>query len=203
MKFGKRWMLTVPLLAFAFLAGACASKPYLKVQYQLPSPSGTLEGKKVQLAVADTRDKKVFLTGNAQKALKDFRDTFSLLVLHEGGSGNLMGAYDPISLLREIFRQRLMNAGVRVVYVADLADFELKIEVKEFNLDFANRKWIARMNYRAGLIKNGSLLSKETVSGEAERLKVIGKNDAEKILSELLSDTANRLNLAGLFEQAR
>ena len=79
----------------------------------------------------------------------------------------------------------------------------LKIEVEEFNLDYASRKWIVRMNYRAGLLRNGSLLSREAVSGEAERLKVVGKNDAEKVLSELISDTANKLNLVGLFEQAR
>ena len=203
MKLSKRWMLTIPVLTLVFLAGACATKPYLKVQYQLPSQSRTLAGKKVYLAVADMRDKNVFLTENARKALKDFSDTFSLVVLQEDGSGNLIGAYDLISLLREIFRQRLTNAGIQVVEIADNADFELKIDIEEFNLDFANRKWIVRMNYRASLLKNGRLLSREAVSGEAERLKVMGKNDAEKVLGDLLSDTANRLNLAGLFEQAR
>jgi hypothetical protein len=59
------------------------------------------------------------------------------------------------------------------------------------------------MNYRASLSDSGGLLSKESVSGEAERLKVRGKSDAEKILGELLSDMVNKLNLESLFQQAR
>jgi hypothetical protein len=203
MEFSKRWMPIVSVLFLVFIAGACASKPFLKVQYQLPSPSRTLEGEKVALSVADMREKNVFLTENAKKAIKDFSGTFSLVVLHEDGSGNLIGAYDLVSLLTEFFQQRLINTGIQVAAVANHAESELKIEIEEFKLDFADRKWIVRMNYRASLIKNGSLLSREAVSGEAERLKVIGKNDAEKILGELLSDTVNKLNLESLFQQAR
>ena len=59
------------------------------------------------------------------------------------------------------------------------------------------------MNYQASLLDNGNLLSKESVSGQAERLKVMGKKGAEKVLSELLTDVANKLNLIGLFQQAR
>ena len=81
MKFRKRWILTIPALVLAFFAGACTPKPFLKVQYQLPSPSSTLEGKKVALAVSDMREKKAFLTENARKSLKDFNGTFSLVVL--------------------------------------------------------------------------------------------------------------------------
>ena len=67
----------------------------------------------------------------------------------------------------------------------------------------ADRKWVVKMNYRASLSDSGGLLSKESVSGEAERLKVTGKSDAEKILGELLSDMVNKLNLESLFQQAR
>ena len=80
---------------------------------------------------------------------------------------------------------------------------ELKIEISEFQLNYADRKWIVKMNYRASLSDSGGLLSKESVSGEAERLKVTGKSDAEKILGELLSDMVNKLNLESLFQQAR
>ena len=59
------------------------------------------------------------------------------------------------------------------------------------------------MSYRANLLSNGRLLSKESVSGEAERLKVMGKSDAEKVLGELLTDMVNKLNLVKLFQQAR
>ncbi len=203
MKLRKQWIVVIPALVLAFFASACSPKPFLKVQYQLPSQSNALDGKKVILAVSDMRTKKTLLTENARTSLKDFNGTFSLVVLSEDGSGNLVGAYDLASLLMEVFQRRLKNAGVQTEAVADSALPELKIEITEFQLDYAHRKWITRMNYQASLLDNGRLLSKESVSGEAERLKVLGKSDAEKLLGELLSDTVNKLNLARLLEQAR
>jgi uncharacterized lipoprotein YajG len=203
MQFKKRWLFTIPALALAFFAGACTPKPFLKVQYQLPSPSSTLEGEKVTLTVSDMRAKEAFLTETAGESLKNFNGTFSLVVLNEDDSGNLIGAYDLVSLLTEVFQRRLKNEGIQVTAVAENALPELKIEITEFQLDFTDRKWIVRMNYRASLSDNGSLLSKESVSGEAERLKVTGRSDAEKILGELLSDMVNKLNLVRLFQPVR
>ena len=97
----------------------------------------------------------------------------------------------------------MKNEGIQATTVADSTLPELKIEITEFQIDFADRKWIVGMNYKASLLDNGNLLSKESVSGQAERLKVMGKQGAEKILSELLTDVVNKLNLVGLFQQAR
>ena len=203
MKLRKRWIFAIPALVLAFFTCTCSSKPFLKVQYQLPSQSNALEGKMLILAVSDMRAKNALLTENARKSLKDFNGTFSLVVLSEDGSGNLVGAYDLVSLLTEVFQQRLKNEGIQTTAVADSALPELKIEITEFQLDYTKRKWITRMNYQASLLDSGILLSKESVSGEAERLKVLGKSDAEKILGELLTDTVNKLNLARLLQQAR
>lgn len=203
MKLRKRQIVLIPALVLAFFAGACASKPFLKVQYQLPSPSSTLEGQQVVLAVADMRSEESLVTETARKSLKDFKGTFSLVVLRKDGSGNLRGAYDLVSLFSEVFQQRLKNEGVQATTIADSALPELKIEITEFQLDVVDRKWIIGMNYKASLSDNGILLSKESVSGQAERLKVMGKKGAEKILSELLTDVVNKLNMVGLFQQAR
>ena len=199
----KRRSFIIPALILAFFAGACASKPFLKVQYQLPSPSSTLEGKQVSLTVSDMRSKETLVTETARKSLKDFKGTFSLVVLREDGSGNLRGAYNLVSLFSEVFQQRLNNEGIQATTVADSTLPELKIEITEFQIDFVDRKWIVGMNYQANLLDNGILLSKESVSGQAERLKVMGKKGAEKVLSELLTDVVNKLNLVGLFQQAR
>jgi hypothetical protein len=43
----------------------------------------------------------------------------------------------------------------------------------------------------------------EAVSGSAERLQLLKKNDAEKVLGELLTDMANKLDLVRLFQQAQ
>jgi DNA-directed RNA polymerase len=203
MELNKRWVFTIAALAFVFFVGACTPKPFLKVQYQLPAQSNTLAGEKVTLAVSDMRGKEAFLTESAEKSLKNFDKTFSLVVLRDDSSGNLIGVYDLVSLLSEVFQRRLTNAGVQVAAVTDNSLSELKIEITEFQLDFSARKWIVKMNYQASLSDNGNLLSKESISGEAERLKVRGKSDAEKNLSELLTDMVNKLNLERLFQQAR
>jgi uncharacterized lipoprotein YajG len=203
MKLRKRRIFFIPALVLAFFAGACASKPFLKVQYQLPSPSSTLDGKQVSVTVSDMRIKEALVTETARKSLRDFKGTFSLVVLRDDGSGNLRGAYDLVSLFSEVFQQRLKNEGIQATTGADSSLPELKIEITEFQIDFVNRKWIVAMNYRASLIDNGILLSKESVSGQAERLKMMGKKGVEKILSELLTDVVNKLNLVGLFQQAR
>lgn len=203
MKLRKRGIFLIPALILTFFAAACASKPFLKVQYQLPSPSSALEGRQVSLTVSDMRSKETLVTETARKSLRNFKGTFSLVVLRDDGSGNLRGAYELVSLFSEVFQQRLKNQGILVTTVADSTLPELKIEITEFQIDYVNRKWIVGMNYKASLLDNGILLSKESVSGQAERLKVMGKKGAEKILSELLTDVVNKLNLVGLFQQAR
>ena len=190
-------------MAVAVLASACASRPFLKVQYQLPPSSTALTGESLSLAISDRRNDDAFLSAGASKSLKNFNGTYSLVVLRDDGSGNLIGAYDLDSLLKEIFKQRLENEGLQVITGADNADASLEIQVKEFKLDLAGSKWLLRMSYQAGLSRSSGMLAKESVNGSAERLKVMGKSDAEKILGELVTDMVNKLNVTGLFQQAR
>ena len=203
MVLNKQLILIALALTVAVLASACASKPFLKVQYQLPSSSTALTGERLSLTISDRRNDDAFLSANAKKSLKNFNGTYSLVVLRDDGSGNLIGAYDLDSLLKEIFKQRLENEGVQVIASADNADASLEIQIKEFKLDLVDRKWVLRMSYQASLSKNSGMLAKESVNGSAERLKVMGKSDAEKILGELVTDMVNKLNVSKLFQQAR
>ena len=204
MRLRRRIILATALLIMTGLTGACtAEKPFLIVDYQLPASSQALEGKRLSLAVNDIREDKTFLSENAKKSLRTFNDTYSLVVLKEDGSGNLTGIYDLNALLAEIFKQRLASMGIQVAPSVESSDYELEIKLKEFKLDLANRKWVASMIYQADLVKDGSVRAMETISGSAERLKVMTKNDAQKVLSELLTDMANKLDLTRLFQQAR
>jgi hypothetical protein len=200
---GKQFIFTALALVMTVFLVACTSKPFLKVQYQLPSSSKALAGEAVSLKITDIRKDDAFLSANAKKSIKNFNDTYSLVVLKDDGSGNLIGAYDLDSLLREIFKQRLENEGVEVVATEEAADSRLEIQLKEFKLDIVKYKWMLRMSYQAGLSKDTGLLARESVSGSAERLKVMGKGDAEKILGELVTDMVNKLNVGKLFQQAR
>ena len=203
MKIGQQRTILTLVIVLLLLAGGCAPKPFLKVQYQLPPQSNSLKGEKIALTVSDMRENKSILTEAAKKSLKEFNGTFSLVVLRDDGSGNLIGVYDFTPFLTEIFQKRLENEGIEVSEITDTNALKLDIEVSDFKLDFAGRKWIVRMDYRAKLSDNGNPLSKESVSGQAERLKLRAKSDAEKILGELLTDMVNKLNLVRLFRQAR
>jgi hypothetical protein len=203
MVLNKGIVLTVMTMVMAVLVSACASKPFLKVQYQLPPSSTALSQESVSLTISDHRDDDAFLSSNAKKSLKNFNDTYSLVVLRDDGSGNLIGAYDLNSLWRELFKQRLQNEGVTVSASEDSTNASLVIQIKAFKLDIVDRKWMLQMSYQAGLSKNSTILAKESVNGSAERLKVMGKSDAEKILGELVTDMVNKLDVAELFRRAQ
>ena len=196
-------LVTAALLFMATLIIACASKPFLKVQYQLPPSSTALTGESLFLQISDQRIDQTFLSSNAKNALKNFNGTYSLVVLRNDGSGNLIGAYDLNSLWREIFKQRLANEGVTVFASKESSNTSLEIQIKEFKLDIVNRKWMLQMSYQAALSKDNTTLAKETINGSAERLKVMGKSDAEKILGELVTDMVNKLDVARLYQQVR
>ena len=198
-----RKLLALAVMLLAILTSACTPKPFLKVQYRLPSTSAALAGETIALTISDRRKDPAFLSSKARESIKNFDGTFSLVVLRDDGSGNLKGAYDINSLLREVFRQRLENEGARVFSGADTARAKLEIELREFRLDIVDRKWVLHMSYRAGLLSHTGGQAEETVSGLAERLKVMGKTDAEKILGELVTDMVNKLDVAALFQKTQ
>ncbi|CAB1062523.1 hypothetical protein D1BOALGB6SA_7300 [Olavius sp. associated proteobacterium Delta 1] len=205
MKPSKPAMLSAAAIILLILTGACSSKPFLIVYYQLPQPTDTLAGKEVSLVIADIRETQTFLSESAKKSFREFNETYSLVVLKEDGSGNLLGVYAVDALIAEIFKQRLNNLGlqVQVSPSANKSEYELEIKLKEFKLDLAGSKWIINMSYQANLLKNSRLLAMESVNGSAERLKVMGKSDAEKVLGELMTDMVNKLDLVKLFQQAQ
>jgi len=196
-------MLAAAATMLLILTGACSSKPFIIVNYQLPSPTDTLADKEVSQVIIDMRQTKAFLTESAKKSLREFDETFSLVVLKEDGSGNLLGIYEVNALIDEVFKQRLINLGLQVSAPTGQTEYELKINLKEFKLDLAGRKWIINMSYQANLLKNGRLLARESVNGSAERIKVMAKSDAEKLLGELVTDMVNKLDLVKLFQQAQ
>ncbi len=203
MRVCKTTTATGVLLVLAFMLGACSPQPYLKVFYQLPPASDALEGKRLSLDVAAEGNNEISVSPGAEKSLKDFNNTFTLVVRRENGTGDLVGIYRLLPLLSEIFTRRLQQLGVRVLPPAADNGLALKITLKHFKLDLVEGNWVVDMAYRADLIQDGRMLSGQTISGEARRLKIMGKSEVEKITGELLSDMANRLDVVQLFQQAR
>ena len=196
-----RIMLAAACLAAVWLA-ACASTGVLGIDYRLPAPPSQGIGRTVDLVFQDERASAAFLSPMARDELEGFANAFALTVSRPGGPGELRGAYELAPLFREILRARLEAAGLRVATPGAPSDARFTFVLKEFKLDFGDRTWSSRMGFEALLMRDGSTLSRQTVSGSAERVKIVGRSEAEKLLSELITDTVNQMDVGALFKQA-
>jgi hypothetical protein len=92
--------------------------------------------------------------------------------------------------------------GAEVVSERKESEIEMMIVLKDLLLDLADRDWVVTMGFEARLMKEGEFLASQTISGQAERLKVLGRRDADKVMGEIFSDVVNRLDVPRLFQQA-
>lgn len=183
------------ILFIGILTSFCASKNLLTVKYQLPPQPVQPKEIKVALQIKDMRENPNIATKSARLALKNFTENFVLIVAQENKNDKLVGAFGLSSMLKKIFKHRLENAGVVVTEEQDPSIPLVEIVLKEFTIDLPNRNWVITMNYQANLIEQNRVVAGETVTGSAERLRVIGSKDAEIVLGELVTEVANKLNL--------
>ena len=189
--------MTALLLIVSINVWSCASSHLLRVHYQLPPSSDSLAGARASLSLEDMRRNKAFLSQNARKSLNDFSGYFTIRISNDGSGEKLLGAFD----LTSAVKQRLLHTDITVVDQQD-GIAEIQIVLKEFMLDLQGRDWIFNMSYQVNLMRQGTLTVSETITGNAQRLKTIGSGGAEKIISELVTDIANRLDIAELFRRA-
>jgi uncharacterized lipoprotein YajG len=203
MPFGYRIKTIVLILFVALATYSCASKNYLVVHYQLPSETLTARETQISLIFKDQRVEQAVVTKSAKKALKDFEGNFALIVASDNQNERLMGAFSLSSMMKTIFKQRFENAGIRVSPETESQPTAVEIILKEFKLDLVERKWVIQITYQANLLEQNRFVSGQTITGNAERLRVVGSKDAEKVIGELITDAVNRLNLDELFQPAR
>jgi hypothetical protein len=79
----------------------------------------------------------------------------------------------------------------------------LTVSLTRMTVDLQERKWIVDLGYEAVLRKATGAQAKETVRGNAERVRVIGRKGADMVLSDIFSDATNRLDLVKMFKQAQ
>ena len=182
------------ILIVALISNSCASKNFLAVNYQLPVETVGPQGASVSLTVKDIRASQAILTKNAKMVLKKFTGDFALIVVREN-KDKLIGAFGLQSMFRRIFQQRLENAGIRVAPEEVEREFTVEIILKEFQIDLVKRKWVVNVAYQANLLKQNKMVAGETIRGSAERLRVVGSNEAELVIGELISDVVNKLDL--------
>ena len=193
------WLSILAFLTANFWS--CAPSNLLRVHYQLPAKSDALAGKQIFLTFKDAREKKTILSDSARENLRDFSEIFTLVVVQASGDEKLLGAYDLSALLTEAFKRRLQQSGIQVSEKIQLKH-QIDFVLNRFTLDLEARKWILTMSYQTILKEDGALVISESINGTAERVKVVGSRDAEKIISELISDTVNKVEITRLFQQA-
>lgn len=189
-------------IVMALLVMACASSNVLSVNYQLPAQPSQPIPCRVGIVFEDARQNSAFLSPSAREELEGFANVYALTVSKPSQSGELKGAYPLGPLFTEILRYRLEDAGVKVMAAGANSDAQFMFVLKEFQLDFGDRKWSAVIAFEGRLLRNGALLSLQAVNGSAERVMFMKKADAEKVLGELVSDGINQMDVSALFKQA-
>ncbi len=198
----------VGILFLLIGAVSCATVPELKINYRLPPKSRALESKRIVVGFEDARASKDLMGRGAKKEYKNFTGNITYSLARDDEPGFRRGAYKVPSLFKDVFQRRLRYLGAEVVPDKEYADVELRVVLKELLLDLVKedlvkKKWTVAMSYEAQIIQNGEVLASQKISGQGERVKVVGKRDADKVMGEVFEDLVNRLDVPRLFQQAR
>jgi hypothetical protein len=185
-----------------FLILGCASIPTLDVTYRLPLTPEKRADKEVFLSVKDKRVQKELIGEGARADYEHFSGLISFYVAKGEGDGSKIGSYDISSTFQEAFKRRLENLGMTVLSEMRRGTIVLDIEVKRFLLDLVDKDWVVMMTYEAKLSKDDQLLYSQTISGQAERLKLVGRGQADTVTSQLFTDVVNQLDVIELMKKA-
>jgi hypothetical protein len=180
---------------------ACAKPYHFYVKYDGPESMSQALEKKVYLKIIDGRETKSFLSEAARNEF-DLWDGAFALYYSEKKPKSAVDTYTLTGLIQTIMAQRLESKGIMVVdqETNGLPVFEMTL--KKLYLELQDRTWVSDMSYEVKLSSNNLKTGRETVSGKAERTKVMGRGAGEILVSELLTDTINRLDIDKLFKNA-
>ncbi|MBI9082559.1 MAG: hypothetical protein JEZ11_03105 [Desulfobacterales bacterium] len=196
-----RWALGCILLMGLALS-ACASTSYIGIDYGLPPATESMKGRQVFVQTTDQRPSAETLAPSAKEDFEHFTGLFSLSVGKADEKPMIIGAFDVPTLFKEAFHRRLEDLGAVVMGQAGSESVTVDIAIQEFVLGKEGRQYRAKLTYTAALVHPAGKTVTKTISGNAERMKITGKRDMEKLLGEIFTDMVNRLDLAGLFREA-
>lgn len=200
-RINQAWLGLLCASAVALLL-SCSAIPYLELEYRLPTKAETLKGKRVYVTVEDIRTNKDMIGEGAREEFENFSGNVSFSVARTSGPGTRVGIYDVPSLFKEGFIRRLQNEGVEVAPGAEKGTLQLTLVLERFLLDLTDREWTLKMAYELKLSRDGNVLSTQIVSGDGERLKLIGRDQADVLAGEVFTDLVNRADLNRLFRDA-
>ena len=189
------------LISLFCLLTACAKPYFLSVGYHLPEEPAQLAGKKISLVVEDRREDKTVLSESAQKEFDLWDGTYAL-ALNGTPPADPVETFDLQGLFHEAMQKRLEAMQVNVVDAPLDGIPALIITLEKVNIDLKGKTWHSQITYKAQLSRDSSKIARETVSGQAERAKIMGMGGGKKLTGELFTDVINELNIANLFDNA-
>jgi hypothetical protein len=190
-------------LIFIGQFSGCAGRTNLMVNYQVPEASQELQGQVVHLRVIDQRPAGSLLTANAARQFPKFNKVFNLAWIMPDQQSIQAGEHHLLDLFKTIFVKRLTALGGGTTDSSDASIPVLTIALKQVTLDLQNHEWKAELSYDATLSLENHPTAKEKIHGSGERVLIIGRKGADKLLSEIFSDAVNRLDLPKLFRNAQ
>ena len=191
----------IVIFSLFVLIFSCTKIQYIQVDYRLPPEKVDLKGKKVLLTFQDNRTPKNILGAGAKSDYKNFSNNFSYSLARGTDKGFKIGVFDLPDLFMEAFTNRLENSGLTVLKEKGGEDAEMVIVLNEFLLDRVNLTWKFSMAYEVKLIKEGKVATTQMKTGEGERLKLLGRKEADTVVGETFTDMVNQLNVERLFQQ--
>jgi len=184
-----------------FFIGACAKPYYLSVGYHLPEDPRQLAGQKISLVIEDQRADKTLFSETAVKEFDLWDGTYALAL---GGPPppEPVQVFDLPGLFHEAMKTRLETMGIDVAGASADDIPALIITLEKVAVDLQGKTWHMQIDYKAQLSLDSSKIARETVSGQAERAKIMGNGGGQKLTGELFTDVINKLNVSKLFENA-
>ena len=197
----KRWTFILLLLTGVGMLFSCATIPILEVIYRPPPESDALKGLEIYLHVKDNREYINMIGEGAKEDFEHFSGNISFSVVQDT-TPQKVGVFDAPSLFREAFKERLKQENIQVLNRWKKGGLEMEVALNTFFLDLKDGKWVVKMAYEARLFKDGRLFSSQIIEGQGERLKVVGRGQANVITGDVFTDMVNRLDLVRFFQQA-
>ena len=190
------------ILWLVLITTGCASIPQLNVHYRLPPPSTALENNTASLKIEDARAKKTIIGPGAERDFKNFPGNLSLSVARHQEKGFRIGIFSVTGLLEEVVKRRLTYLGLDIIENPSGSAPAFLLVIRELTLDLVERKWVAKMAIETKLLVNGKVKASQSVSGQAEWAKILGRAEADKAMGEIFTDVINQVDVVKLFRQA-
>ena len=200
------FLFSVSALLLTMLS--CSTVPMLNINYKVLEKTNLLEGKRVLLEIRDSRQDKDIFGEGAKEDFQNASETISLSIAEGNEKGFKVGIFPLTDLMRQVFEERFKSLGISVVTDKNKTGEEprIVIDLKAFKLELIKgtikRTWKSSMIYGVEISSKGKVLTATTITGQSEKLKIIGRTDADSLVSDLVTDLVNRLDVQALLKQA-